>query len=73
MIDLSPSKQDSTFEFEKRRNIPVRYNRDLVQTTVKAMQRIGEIQARREKAFFNNRYLSMTITTYHAFHCLLSI
>ncbi|KAG8914424.1 ATPase-activating ribosome biosynthesis protein [Tulasnella sp. 408] len=46
---------DSTFEFEKRRNIPVRYNRDLVQTTVKAMQRIGEIQARREKAFFNNR------------------
>jgi len=46
---------DSTFEFEKRRNIPVRYNRDLVQTTVKAMQRIGEIQSRREHAFHGNR------------------
>jgi len=46
---------DSTFEFEKRRNIPVRYNRDLVQTTLKAMQRVGEIQARRERAFFNSR------------------
>ncbi|KAG8865201.1 ATPase-activating ribosome biosynthesis protein [Tulasnella sp. 330] len=46
---------DSTFEFEKRRNIPVRYNRDLVETTVKAIKRVGEIQVRREKAFYTSR------------------
>ncbi|TCD64535.1 ATPase-activating ribosome biosynthesis protein, partial [Steccherinum ochraceum] len=46
---------DSTFEFEKRRNIPVRYNRDLIQTTVKAMKRISEIKGRREHAFWKNR------------------
>ncbi|KAG9016859.1 ATPase-activating ribosome biosynthesis protein [Tulasnella sp. JGI-2019a] len=46
---------DSTFEFEKRRNIPVRYNRDLVETTVKAIKRVGEIQVRRERAFYTSR------------------
>jgi large subunit ribosomal protein L24e len=47
--------QDSTFEFEKRRNVPVRYNRELVQTTIKAMKRVAEIKARRERAFWKNR------------------
>jgi large subunit ribosomal protein L24e len=46
---------DSTIEFEKRRNIPVRYDRDLIATTVKAMKRVGEIRARRERAFFKHR------------------
>ncbi|CAK5277393.1 unnamed protein product [Mycena citricolor] len=46
---------DSTFEFEKRRNIPVRYDRELVQTTLKAMKRVGEIRKRRELAFWRNR------------------
>jgi len=46
---------DSTFEFEKRRNVPVRYDRELVQTTLKAMRRVGEIRQRRERAFFKNR------------------
>ncbi|KAG8743826.1 ATPase-activating ribosome biosynthesis protein [Ceratobasidium sp. 414] len=46
---------DSTFEFEKRRNIPVRYNRELVQTTLKAMQRVTEVRARRERAFWKAR------------------
>jgi len=46
---------DSTFEFEKRRNVPVRYDRNLLQTTIKAIQRVGEIKARRERAFWNNR------------------
>jgi large subunit ribosomal protein L24e len=47
--------QDSTFEFEKRRNVPVRYNRELVQTTIKAMKRVAEIKLRRERAFYKNR------------------
>lgn len=50
--------QDSTIDFEKRRNIPVRYDRELVQTTVQAMKRIAEIKQRREHAFWKNRYVA---------------
>lgn len=46
---------DSTFEFEKRRNVPVRYDRELMAKTVKAMTRIEEIRRKREKAFFVQR------------------
>ncbi|KAI0831320.1 ribosomal protein L24e-domain-containing protein [Trametes gibbosa] len=46
---------DSTIDFEKRRNVPVRYNRELVQNTVKAMKRIAEIKQKREHAFWKNR------------------
>ncbi|KAF9792229.1 ribosomal protein L24e-domain-containing protein [Thelephora terrestris] len=46
---------DSTIDFEKRRNVPVRYNRELVQTTIKAMKRIAEIKKKREHVFWKNR------------------
>jgi len=46
---------DSTIDFEKRRNVPVRYDRELIETTVKAMKRVGEIKAKRERAFFKHR------------------
>ncbi|KAH7103956.1 ribosomal protein L24e-domain-containing protein [Auriculariales sp. MPI-PUGE-AT-0066] len=46
---------DSTYEFEKRRNVPVRYDRELIQNTVKAMGRVAEIRKRRENAFWKNR------------------
>ncbi|KAI0810973.1 ribosomal protein L24e-domain-containing protein [Irpex lacteus] len=46
---------DSTIDFEKRRNVPVRYDRELVQTTVKAMKRIAEIKQKREHAFWKHR------------------
>jgi len=46
---------DSTIDFEKRRNVPVRYDRELVTTTVKAMKRVGEIKQRREHAFWKHR------------------
>eukprot|EP00298_Acanthocystis_sp_HF-20_P021334 c27625_g1_i1.p1 GENE.c27625_g1_i1~~c27625_g1_i1.p1 ORF type:complete len:198 (+),score=62.99 c27625_g1_i1:53-646(+) len=39
---------DSTMEFEKKRNRPVRYNRELMSNTIKAIQRIKEIRQRRE-------------------------
>lgn len=48
-------QQDSTLNFEKRRNIPIPYDRDLVQATVKGMKRIAEISAKREKAFYKAR------------------
>lgn len=46
---------DSTLSFAARRNVPVRYNRDLVATTLKAMQRVSEIRNKREKQFYKNR------------------
>ena len=36
--------QDTTFEMEKRRNRPEKYNRELVHKTVKAMERISEVR-----------------------------
>lgn len=46
---------DSTLTFAARRNVPVRYNRELVVTTLKAMSRIEEIRQKRERAFYKNR------------------
>ncbi|KIK49192.1 hypothetical protein CY34DRAFT_306442 [Suillus luteus UH-Slu-Lm8-n1] len=46
---------DSTIDFEKRRNVPVRYDRELIHTTINAMKRIGEIKQRREHAFWKQR------------------
>ena len=46
---------DSTLTFAARRNVPVRYNRDLVATTLKAMERVGEIRNKRERVFYKNR------------------
>ncbi|AQZ09626.1 RLP24 (YLR009W) [Zygosaccharomyces parabailii] len=46
---------DSTLTFAQRRNVPVRYNRELVETTLDAMERIEEIRKKRERAFYKNR------------------
>lgn len=46
---------DSTFEFEKRRNVPVRYDRNLMEKTVRAIKRVEEIRRKREKAFYVQR------------------
>ncbi|KAH3685951.1 hypothetical protein WICPIJ_003073 [Wickerhamomyces pijperi] len=46
---------DSTLTFSARRNVPVRYNRDLVKTTLMAMARVEEIRRKRERAFYKNR------------------
>ena len=46
---------DSTLAFGARRNVPIRYDRDLVQKTLKAMERVSEIRARRERVFFKRR------------------
>ncbi|CAE7941041.1 Rsl24d1, partial [Symbiodinium sp. KB8] len=46
---------DESFEFEKRRNIPVKYDRPLMQETIRTMKRVAEIRKRREDAFFEKR------------------
>jgi large subunit ribosomal protein L24e len=42
-------------QFAKRRNVPVKYDRNLVAATLKAMERVEEIRARRERAFTRRR------------------
>lgn len=46
---------DSTFEMERKRNRPERYNRDVMAATLKAMKRVGEIRARREAKHIETR------------------
>lgn len=46
---------DSTLALQQRRNIPIRYNRELVAKTLDAMSRITEIRRRRERQFYKNR------------------
>jgi large subunit ribosomal protein L24e len=49
---------DSTLllsQFAKKRNVPVRYDRNLVAATVKAMERVEEIRQRRERVFTKRR------------------
>ena len=46
---------DSTLTFAARRNIPVRYNRELVEKTLKAMERVSEIRQKRERVFYKKR------------------
>lgn len=48
--------KDTVFEFEKKRNEPMVYNRDLYVTTIAAIQRIGEVKRKREELFWENRY-----------------
>jgi len=46
---------DNTFDFEKRRNRPVKYDRDLMGKTILAMKRVETIKKAREERFFDNR------------------
>lgn len=47
--------EDATFEMERRRNRPEKYDRELVTKTVKAMKRIGEIRVARQDRFYQQR------------------
>lgn len=46
---------DPCFEFEKRRNVPTKYDREMWTKTVDAVKRINEIKERREKHFVMER------------------
>ncbi|KAK7428568.1 ATPase-activating ribosome biosynthesis protein [Neonectria magnoliae] len=46
---------DSTLQFAVRRNEPVRYDRELMGKTLKAMERVSEIRSRRERVFYKKR------------------
>lgn len=42
-------------QFQKRRNIPIKYDRNLVAATLNAMERVEEIRRRRERVFAKRR------------------
>ena len=48
-------KVDATFHFEKRRKRAVKYDRDLMVTTLKVMKRVEEIKEKREARYFEKR------------------
>eukprot|EP00922_Rhytidocystis_sp_ex-Travisia-forbesii_P033842 GHVS01050266.1.p1 GENE.GHVS01050266.1~~GHVS01050266.1.p1 ORF type:complete len:190 (+),score=44.02 GHVS01050266.1:89-658(+) len=50
---------DSTFEFERRRNTPVRYDRNLFVKTVKAMQAVDRVKEVRKERFYKQRLLAV--------------
>lgn len=47
--------QDSTFELERRRNRPEKYNREIVAKTLNAIKKIDKIRARRQERFYEQR------------------
>ena len=46
---------DSVLEFEQRRNVPTRYNRDLMVKTMQAMKKVDAIKKARQQRFFDKR------------------
>ncbi|AYU76859.1 putative 60S ribosomal protein L24 [Leishmania mexicana MHOM/GT/2001/U1103] len=46
---------DSTMDFEQRRNIPVKYNRELLGDTLKVMKRVEKIKQRRQEDLWARR------------------
>eukprot|EP00466_Bigelowiella_natans_P016979 jgi/Bigna1/142525/aug1.70_g17233 len=47
--------KDSVYEFEKRRNVPVKYDRELMVKTLKAMTKVEDIRTARERRFKEKR------------------
>ncbi|PNY01833.1 putative ribosome biogenesis protein RLP24-like [Trifolium pratense] len=47
--------QDSTFEFERKRNRPERYDRNLAENVLKAIPKIDKIRVSREESHHKNR------------------
>ena len=46
---------DSSYDFERLRHRPVKYDRDLMKKTVRAMERVQQIKTAREKRFWEKR------------------
>ena len=46
---------DSTFELEKRRNVPLKYDRERMQTTIRAVKIIEAARERRANQFWKHR------------------
>ena len=43
------------FQFERKRNRPERYDRNVTQSTLRAMKKVEEVRVRRAERFYENR------------------
>ncbi|ESQ28218.1 hypothetical protein EUTSA_v10019773mg, partial [Eutrema salsugineum] len=48
--------QDKTFEFEKKRNRPERYDRNVTENTLTAIKKIDKIRSARASKYIEKRY-----------------
>lgn len=46
---------DRTLEFEKRRNVPVRYDREKWEQTVRVIEKVEKVKAAREQRLYERR------------------
>lgn len=47
--------EDASFELERKRNRPERYNRDHIKKTIKAIEKVSEIRKKRQDRFYEVR------------------
>lgn len=47
---------DPSFEFEKKRHVPIKYDRELWQKTIEAMKKVEEIRSRRVAHHIDTRH-----------------
>ncbi|KAL8059315.1 hypothetical protein ABFX02_03G078000 [Erythranthe guttata] len=56
--------QDATFEFERKRNRPERYDRNVTENTLKAIKKIDKVRVDREARHHDERYKSKELNQY---------
>lgn len=54
--------KDSTFEFERKRNRPERYDRSLAENTLKAIKKIDKVRVDREARHHASRFFLSLLT-----------
>lgn len=54
--------KDSTFEFERKRNRPERYDRSLAENTLKAIKKIDKVRVDREARHHASRFFFSLLT-----------
>ena len=53
---------DASLEFEKRRNVPLRYDREVMAKTVEVIKRVQAIKSKREMAHYKQRIMAAKLT-----------
>ncbi|KAJ1509662.1 ATPase-activating ribosome biosynthesis protein [Coelomomyces lativittatus] len=48
---------DGTLDLERRRHVPVKYNREKMMTVLKTIQRANQVKLKRERLFYKSRVL----------------
>ena len=54
MLHGKDAATDSVFQFERKRNRPERYDRNVTQSTLRAMKKVEEVRVRRAERSYEN-------------------